>query len=246
MAVDVPSSVLTSLGLTRDAERLYYQVAPTSGKTIDAVAQLLQSSREELLTRMTPLLDIGPVALTGEKVVVPPMALVVADLVREESGRASTVARRLDALARAVPHLVAAATRPAEADVSETRPIEGELSSGGNPLELIGQMLRTSRGDMLWLRPDAWAMPRGVGGQPGARRGDGRRTQVTRDLSGPCPQRGPRGAADARARASRSGSSRSCRHGCSSSGTRTPCSPNRSATPTSRGSTSGNARWSRP
>ena len=44
--------------------------------------------------------------------------------------------------------------------LSEVRPLDGELSSGGNALELIGQMLRTSRGDMLWLRPDAWSMPR--------------------------------------------------------------------------------------
>ncbi|WP_457206530.1 DNA-binding response regulator, partial [Nocardioides sp. P5_C9_2] len=49
---------------------------------------------------------------------------------------------------------------PDERDLAEVRPLDGELSSGGNPLELIGQMLRTSRGDMLWLRPDAWAMPR--------------------------------------------------------------------------------------
>ncbi len=160
MAVDVPSSVLTSLGLTREAERLYYQVAPMSGKTIDRVAELLLLGRDELLAQLGPLVDLGLVSFTGEKVVVPPMALVVADLVGEESSRATTVASRLDALAWAVPHLVAAATRPAETDVSETRALEGELSSGGNPLELIGQMLRTSRGDMLWLRPDAWAMPR--------------------------------------------------------------------------------------
>lgn len=160
MAVDVPSSVLTSLGLTRESERLYYQVAPTSGNTLDEVTRLLQLRRDELLSQLIPLRDLGLVELMGEKVVVPPMALVVADLVRGEASRASTVASRLDALAWAVPHLVAAATRPAEADVSDTRPIEGELSSGGNALALIGQMLRTSRGDMLWLRPDAWAMPR--------------------------------------------------------------------------------------
>ena len=160
MAVDVPSSVLTSLGLTRESERLYYQVAPTSGNTVDGVTRLLQLSREELLTHLNPLLDLGLVELVREKLVVPPMALVVANLIRDEASRASTVASRLDALAWAVPHLVAAATRPSEEDLSDSRPLEGELSSGGNALELIGQMLRTSRGDMLWLRPDAWAMPR--------------------------------------------------------------------------------------
>lgn len=160
MAVDVPSSVLTSLGLTRESERLYYQVAPASGHTLEGVTRLLQLRRDELLRHLAPLLDLGLVRLDGERVVVPPMASVVADLVRGEASRASTVASRLDALAWAVPHLVAATTRPAEDQLSEVRPMDGELSSGGNVLEMMGQLLRTSRGDMLWLRPDAWAMPR--------------------------------------------------------------------------------------
>jgi DNA-binding CsgD family transcriptional regulator len=63
-------------------------------------------------------------------------------------------------LSSAVPHLVASATRPDPRHVTEVHPLDGELTSGGNPLELLQLMLRTSRGDMLWLRPDAWAMPR--------------------------------------------------------------------------------------
>lgn len=160
MAVDVPSSVLTSLGLTRAAERLYYQVAPATGHTLEGVTGLLQVSRGELLRNLVPLLELGLVVIDGERVVVPPMASVVADLVRGEASRASTVASRLDALAWAVPHLVAASTRPDDSEFSEVRPLDGELSSGGDPLEMIGKMLRTSRGDMLWLRPDAWAMTR--------------------------------------------------------------------------------------
>lgn len=160
MGVNVPSSVLTSLGLTRDSERLYYQVAPAAGHTLEGVTGLLQVSRDELLRHLTPLLELGLVVLDGDRVLVPPMATVVADLVKGEASRATTIASRLEALAWAVPHLVAATTRPDESQFSQVRPLDGELSSGGNPLEMIGDMLRTSRGDMLWLRPDAWAMPR--------------------------------------------------------------------------------------
>lgn len=160
MAVDVPSSVLTSLGVTRESERLYYQVAAAAGHTLEGVARLLQVSRVVLLRDLAPLMDLGLVKLDGERLAIPPMASVVADLVRSEATRAGTVAARLDALAWAVPHLVAATTRPDESEFSEVRPLDGELSSGGNALEMIGQMLRTSRGDMLWLRPDAWSMPR--------------------------------------------------------------------------------------
>ena len=160
MGVDVPSSVLTSLGLTRESERLYYQVAPASGHTLEGVTRLVQVGGEELLRHLTPLLELGLVQLDGERLLVPPMASVVADLVRGEASRAATITRRLEALAWAVPHLVSATTRPDEADLSEVRPLDGELSSGGHALEMISQMLRTTTGDMLWLRPDAWAMPR--------------------------------------------------------------------------------------
>ena len=82
------------------------------------------------------------------------MATVVAGLVQAgvDAGRPRR-RRRLVALSGAVPHLVAAATRPPSTTSTEVRPLDGELSSGGNPLELLGLMLRTSRGDMLLAAP---------------------------------------------------------------------------------------------
>lgn len=160
MAVEVPSSVLTSLGLSHESELLYYQVAASTVTTLDAVAGQLRMGREEMVLKLAPLLDLGLVRVDGEQVGVPPMATVVADLVKDEASRAAAVSARLDALAWAVPHLVAASTRPDATQLSDVRPLDGELSSGGDALALIHQMLRTSRGDMRWLRPDAWAMPR--------------------------------------------------------------------------------------
>lgn len=155
-----PSSVLAALGLGRDAEQLYFRLVPVSGHTLVGVARLVQERPEGLLRALAPLQDLGLVALDGERLVVPPLAEVLSELVRKESRRAATSAARLGELASAVPHLVAAATRPDVADLTEIRPLDGELSSGGDPFELLQLMLRTSRGDMLWLRPDAWAMPR--------------------------------------------------------------------------------------
>ena len=56
--------------------------------------------------------------------------------------------------------MVSAATRPSSGDVDDVRPIDGEVSSGGNPLSLLTNLINESRGDLLWLRPDAWRMPR--------------------------------------------------------------------------------------
>ena len=159
MAAD-SSSVLHSLGLDREAEQLYFRLAPASGHTAEGVARLLQGSPKHLAQQMAPLVELGLVRLDADRVVVPPLQEAVAELVAREARRASTSAARLDALAEAVPHLVAAAVRPDEDDLAEVRPLDGELSTGGNPLQLLAQMIRGSRGDMLWLRPDAWAMPR--------------------------------------------------------------------------------------
>jgi len=159
MAAD-SSSVLQSLGLDRASEQLYHRLAPVSGHTILGVARLVQERQADLLRQLQPLLQLGLVELDEDRLVVPPLAEAVAELVEREARRAATAAERLEALAGAVPHLVAATTRPAARDLAEVRPLDGELSTGGDALELLGQLLRVSRGDMLWLRPDAWAMPR--------------------------------------------------------------------------------------
>jgi DNA-binding CsgD family transcriptional regulator len=167
-----PSSVLAALGLDRRAEQLYFRVAPVSGHTVAGVARLVQARPDQLLRDLAPLVDRGLVVVTGDgtgdgtddrtgdRLVVPSLAQAVSELVLREARTAATSATRLAELSSAVPHLVAAATRPDRRHLSEVQPLDGELSSGGDPLELLQLMLRTSRGDMLWLRPDAWAMPR--------------------------------------------------------------------------------------
>jgi DNA-binding CsgD family transcriptional regulator len=56
--------------------------------------------------------------------------------------------------------MVAAGTRPGPGEVEDVQALDGELSSGGNALELLTAMIEQSRGDLLFLRPDAWLMPR--------------------------------------------------------------------------------------
>lgn len=155
-----PSSVLSSLGLDRASEHLYFRLVPVSGHTVIGVARLVQARPDQLLRDLAPLEERGLVVLTEDRLLVPPLAEALSGLVLRESRRASASAAALRELAGAVPHLVASATRPDEGDLTDIRPLDGELSSGGDPVELLHLMLRTSRGDMLWLRPDAWAMPR--------------------------------------------------------------------------------------
>lgn len=154
------SSVLAALGLDRAAEQLYFRLVPISGHTTAGVAQLVQTDPERLLRDLAPLLERGLVTLQDDRVVVPTLAEALSRLVLHEARTAATSAAKLAEISSAVPHLFASATRPDRQLVSEVQPLDGELTSGGNPLELLQLMVRTSRGDMLWLRPDAWAMPR--------------------------------------------------------------------------------------
>ncbi len=155
-----PSSVLSALGLDRQSELLYFRLVPVSGHTVLGVARLLQERPDRLLRDLDRLRARGLVVVEEDRLVVPPLAEVVSDLMLSESRRSASAASALRELASAVPHLVASSTRPDDGDLTDVRPLDGELSSGGDPLELLHLMMRTSRGDMLWLRPDAWAMPR--------------------------------------------------------------------------------------
>jgi DNA-binding CsgD family transcriptional regulator len=155
-----PSSVLAALGLDRRTEQLYFRLVPVSGHTVTGVAQLVQQRPDQLMRSLAPLLDRGLVVVSEDRIVVPALAEAVSELVLRQARSAASSAAMLAELSSAVPHLVASTTRPDPRHVTEVHPLDGELSSGGNPLELLQLMLRTSRGDMLWLRPDAWAMPR--------------------------------------------------------------------------------------
>jgi DNA-binding CsgD family transcriptional regulator len=131
-----------------------------SGHTVTGVARLVQEPRELLIRSLAPLSERGLVIVSDDRIVVPALAEAVSALVLRQARSAASAAAMLAELSSAVPHLVASTTRPDPGHVTEVHPLDGELSSGGNPLELLQLMLRTSRGDMLWLRPDAWAMPR--------------------------------------------------------------------------------------
>ncbi|WP_457208857.1 hypothetical protein, partial [Nocardioides sp. P5_C9_2] len=90
MVTDSPSSALSALGLDRAAEQLYFRVAPASGHTLQGMARLVHESPRSLLHDLAPLMELGLVELQDDRVVVPPMAMAVAELVRRESRRAAT------------------------------------------------------------------------------------------------------------------------------------------------------------
>ena len=73
---------------------------------------------------------------------------------------AARVRERLHDLSAAIPYLVASATRPGPGQMEELGGLDGELSAGGNALQLLTDLIENSQGDLLWWRPDAWLLPR--------------------------------------------------------------------------------------
>lgn len=153
-------SVLTALGASAEDERHYHQVLPLSGASVADIATVLRIDPSRVADTLSGLTRIGIVRLHDGRVdVLRPDQALVGALTREVE--AAELARdRLDDLAGAVHLFAAAGTRPGPGEVQDLRSLDGELSSGGNALELLTAMIEQSRGDLLFLRPDAWLMPR--------------------------------------------------------------------------------------
>lgn len=160
MARRVASSVLSALGLTANQERLYQRLLPLSGSLVSDLVARLDVRRDVLILELAPLRTLGLIDIKGDRVRVVGLSAAVSARVAAEAEAARRLRQRLDDLSTAIPYLTAAVTRPAPSEVSDMQALEGEVTSGGNPLKLLTALVEHSRGDLLWLRPDAWRFPR--------------------------------------------------------------------------------------
>ena len=151
---------LSSLGLSGAEERLYARLLPLSGGEVATVATALDIPARDLAAEIEPLARLGVCRIDDGHLVVLALADALALLIKREAAQAASAEARLSRLAEAVPLLAASVSRPGTGEVDDVRPIEGEVTSGGNALQLLSNLISESRGDLLWLRPDAWRMPR--------------------------------------------------------------------------------------
>jgi DNA-binding CsgD family transcriptional regulator len=153
-------SVLSALGVSAEDEHRYQQVLPLSGALVTSVATALAVHPDEVGVVLAGLVDLGIVTIDRDRVTVLRTAQVVSAAIAREAETTVAVRRRLDDLARAVPLLAAAGSRPAPGELEDLGALDGEVSAGGNALLLLTALIEGTRGDLLFLRPDAWAMPR--------------------------------------------------------------------------------------
>ena len=155
-----PDTLLASMGFGPEVVRLYSQLRAVSGTTVQAVSELLGEDAATVPELARTLVDVGLVRIEDDRVHVLDEAEAITTLLRREAGRAARVSERLEGLAAAVALRNATTTRPRAGEVDDIRLLDGEVSSGGNPLPLLTHLIESTRGDLCWLRPDAWQMPR--------------------------------------------------------------------------------------
>lgn len=156
----VPSSLLTALGLPPEMDRLYPQLLGLTGGDLATVASYFQRTIDELEVDIEPLRKVGIVSVIDGRVLVRSPTETMGALLAEQADLTTKVRDRLDELSAAAGFLTAAASKPGPRDVEHSRPLDGELTEGGDPLSLLTALISASSGDLMWLRPDAWRIPR--------------------------------------------------------------------------------------
>jgi hypothetical protein len=152
--------VLAALGLSEDDERRYQQVVSLSGTPVAGVAAVLGVTADRVAEPLGGLLEHGIASLDDGRLRVLPLPEVVAGALAREAAATVRTRERLDEVAAAIPLLMAAGSRPGRGEVEDLGAIDGEVSAGGNALALLTALIEQSRGDLLFLRPDTWIMPR--------------------------------------------------------------------------------------
>lgn len=153
------ANVLTALGFSRSLARLHQRLVGQSGRPIGEVAAALLMTPEELRKELAPLIEGGVVRVEKGRVYADAAVDVVARRLAETAAEASRAAGRLQGIAAAVP-LLAGAGGPTASEVDDVLPLDGEVTAGGDLPAVIVDLVATTPGDLLWLRPDQFRMPR--------------------------------------------------------------------------------------
>ncbi|MFT4262165.1 MAG: helix-turn-helix transcriptional regulator [Nocardioides sp.] len=155
-----PQTLLTALGFSRPAARLYERLLPQDGQTVAWIAAAMDLPPERLRERLDPLVAGGAVGIDAdERVRVRSPADVVSELLRLSARRAEEAGEHLQEIAAVLPLLTGTTSYAGGDAVELSDPIDGELTSGSDWVQLIRTMLRSSVGEILWLRPDQWSLP---------------------------------------------------------------------------------------
>ena len=160
MARPASTTVLTALGFSAEVDRVYHRLRSQSGRELTRVAASMLRTPGELLAHLEPLLEAGIVRLEGDELVVEPPSEAVRIMVAAQAVHAERTHQRLDGIADAIGLLPVDDARPLANERENSRPLDGEVATGGDIYSMVRSLVLGGRGDLLWLRPDQWRGPR--------------------------------------------------------------------------------------
>jgi len=152
-------TLMTTLGFRPETGRLYDRMLPLAGRPVDEVASSLATSVERLRRDLEPLAEFDIVSLADGTLTVLNQTEVVARMLAITAERASVAHDRLLNISKAMPYVAGTVARAAAAQPADEQPLDGELFSSRYMPETLEALVGGSTGDLLWLRPDQWAMP---------------------------------------------------------------------------------------
>lgn len=152
-------TLMSALGLSRPAGRLYERLVHQSGQPVAEVAESLDLTTEILEDRLAPLIDYGVVAIVDERVVVTSPAEAVGRMISETAAGAARAHQRLQEIAAALPYLAGANIRVRPEALREREPLDGELVLGSLRAGRFRAVIRQGVGEIMLLRPDQWTLP---------------------------------------------------------------------------------------
>lgn len=151
----MPHRPLTAaLGLPPEAEELYRQVLPGSGRPLDEIARGMLLTPEALRAQLAPLVARDVVRLPDGLLEVAPPAVAVARYVARQGAALATLADDLGRVADQLPTLAADGDRP----LAEGGDL-GDVIEDDQVVTTIVSWMRESTGEVCFLRPDQWLLP---------------------------------------------------------------------------------------
>lgn len=158
MEAEGPGRALAVFGVGEDSEQVYRSVLRRPGVTVETLSDLLGRPPEQIEEDLRPLLDQRLVAMSGSEIQPEPPQFALGRLLSREMRRLaeaedSLTVARLEVHSYVAEHL--AGQRPG------WRPVTIDEVPGADIADVMQTLIETTRGEMLFLRPDQWLVPAG-------------------------------------------------------------------------------------
>lgn len=145
-------------GLDGDAEALFRTALRCKRESVRALSDLTGLPEPKVRDRLQDLVDLGLVRLVKDEVYAEPPDLTLGRLVSERARTLQTEEDRLATVRAAIPEFVSAHQ---EGRPGDWEPVPVDVVDSEVLVDTMETLIRNSRGELLFLRPDQFFLPSG-------------------------------------------------------------------------------------